>query len=389
MNSQYRSIFRTEAGGKQPVSKTRRTSRLPKSQGGNIQSSAHGRPFPGSRELANAPWRWRSSRSPPPWKTRNGRGTKKGAVPFCGENGNSSLLASEASRATVNPDRDENFGGGGARYRGGFRAGSPSGQISLVTLNVKNMKTNMTYLQSLAKPHHIILLQEHCLYAFETTLAQQVYGNSNYHIQRVNDIDPLPPTQPPRGHAGTAILWNKSLNRGRVIAIEIKSKSRNICLINVYLLSRGTTDCDIAFQAALDEIHEIIEKYTPLNKILLGGDFNSSVHRQESCRRDRLLISFLEEHGLSLPDENPIGPTYMHETTCANSQIDYWFVHPTEKESAAIGSQCHGNLSDHVEFVLHTDIILINILGDNSEGNILTHSWKDHIKPKVRWDKYC
>ena len=137
----------------------------------------------------------------------------------------------------------------------------------------------------------------------------------------------------------------------------------------------------------MDEIHEIIEKYTPSHKTLLGGDFNSSVHRQESCKRDRLLISFLEEHGLSLPDEYPIGPTYMHETTCANSQIDYWFVHPAEKESAAIGSQCHENLSDHVEVVLHTDIIPINILGGNPEGNILTHSSKDHIKPKVRWDK--
>ena len=77
----------------------------------------------------------------------------------------------------------------------------------------------------------------------------------------------------------------------------------------------------------------------------------------------------------------------MHETTCANSQIDYWFVHPTEKESVAVGSQCHENLSDHVEVDLHTDIILINILGDNPEGKILTHSGKDHIKPKVRWDK--
>ena len=329
-------------------------------------------------------------------KTRNDRGSEKGAVPFCGENGNSSLPASETSRATVNPDRDGNSGGGGARYRGGYRAGSPTGPISLVTLNVKNMKTNMTYLQSLAKTHPIILLQEHWLYAFETTLAQQVYGNSNYHIKCVDDIDPLPPTQAPRGRTGTAILWNKSLNHcisplpdgsDRVIAIEIKSKPRNICLINVYLPSRGTADCDIAFQAALDEIHEIIEKYTPSHKILLGGDFNSSVHRQKSCRRDRLLISFLEEHGLSLPDEYPIGPTYMHETTCANSQIDYWFVHPAEKESAAIGSQSHENLSDHVEVVLHTDIIPINILGGNPEGNILTHSSKDHIKPKVRWDK--
>ena len=38
----------------------------------------------------------------------------------------------------------------------GCRAGSPSGSISLVTLNIKNMKTNMTYLQILAKTHPII-----------------------------------------------------------------------------------------------------------------------------------------------------------------------------------------------------------------------------------------
>ena len=69
----------------------------------------------------------------------------------------------------------------------------------------------MTYLQSLAKTHPIILLQEHWLYAFETTLAQQVYGNSNYHIKCVDDIDPLPPTQPPRGRAGTAICGTNPL----------------------------------------------------------------------------------------------------------------------------------------------------------------------------------
>ena len=108
--------------------------------------------------------------------------------------------------------------------------------------------------------------------------------------------------------------------------------------------------------------HWIIEKFTTLHKILLSGDFNSSVHRQESCRRDRLLISFLDEHGLSLPDDYPIGPTYMHETTSANSQIDYWFIHPVKKESAAIGSQCPENLSDHVEVVIHTEIIPINVV---------------------------
>ena len=52
-------------------------------------------------------------------KTQSGRGTEKGTVPFCSENDNSSLPVNEESRATVNPDRDGNSGGGDAVYRGG------------------------------------------------------------------------------------------------------------------------------------------------------------------------------------------------------------------------------------------------------------------------------
>ena len=107
----------------------------------------------------------------------------------------------------------------------------------MVTLNVKNMKTNMAYLTCLAKTHTIILVQEHRLYGFETTIAQQVFDNSNYHVKCVDNLDPLPPIQPPRGRAGTAILWKKSLNHGitpltdgsdRVIAVGIDVKPRNI-----------------------------------------------------------------------------------------------------------------------------------------------------------------
>ena len=64
-----------------------------------------------------------------------------------------------------------------------------------------------------------------------------------------------------------------------------------------------------------------------------------------------MLKSFAEEHGLSLPDNYPVQPTYMHESISASSQIDYWFVRPVERESVSIGSQYPENLSDHVEVV--------------------------------------
>ncbi|MEW8547288.1 MAG: reverse transcriptase family protein, partial [Candidatus Thiodiazotropha sp.] len=280
--------------------------------------------------------------------------------------------------------------------RGGVRTRVTSDSLSLVTLNVKNMKTNIMYLQSLAKAHSVILVQEHWLYAFESALAQQVFENSNYHIKCVDDLDPLPPTQPPRGRAGTAILWSKSLNHcinplpdgtDRVIAVEVDVKPTKICLINVYLPARGSADCDIAFQATLDEIHEIFEKFASSHKVLLGGDFNSSLHRQESCGRDRMLKTFLEEHGLSLPGVYPVQPTYMHESTCANSQIDYWFVHPGGNESVTVGSQCSENLSDHVEVVLHTDTSIAKPLSGDATMCNTGKSEDINIKTRIRWDK--
>ena len=239
-------------------------------------------------------------------------------------------------------------------------------------------------------------MQEHWLYRFETVIAQQVFDNSNYHIKCVDDLDPLPPIQPPRGRAGTAILWSKSLNNritplpdgsDRVIAVEIDVKPRKICLINVYLPTRGSADCDIAFQATLDEVHEIMEKFVSSHKILLTGDFNASLHRQENCRRDRMLKSFVEEHGLSLPDKYPVQPTYMHESTCASSQIDYWFVRPVERESVSIGSQCPENLSDHVEVVLRMDSYPASNVDSSAAEPKTCQSQSNNNKSKIRWDK--
>ena len=67
----------------------------------------------------------------------------------------------------------------------------------------------------------------------------------------------------------------------RVTAAEITGDRLPLCLINVYMPSRGCPDSDIQFQSTLDEVHEILEKYGHTHKILLGGDFNASLHRTQ------------------------------------------------------------------------------------------------------------
>ena len=168
--------------------------------------------------------------------------------------------------------------------------------------------------------------------------------------------------------------------------MEIDVKPRKICLINVYLPTRGSSDCDITFQAALDEVHEIMEKFVSSHKILTG-DFNTSLHRQENCRRDRMLKSFLEEHGLSLSDNCPVQPTYMHKSTSVSSQIDYWFVRPVERESVSIGSQCPENLSDHVEVVLRIHSYPASDVDSSSAEPKTCQSQSYNNKSKIRWDK--
>ena len=168
--------------------------------------------------------------------------------------------------------------------------------------------------------------------------------------------------------------------------MEIDVKPRRICLINVYLPTRRSADCDLAFQAALDEVHEIMDKFVSSHKILFT-DFNASLYRQENCRRDRMLKAFVEEHDLSLRDNYLVQPTYMHESTSASSQIDYWFVRPVERESVSIGSQCPENLSDHVEVVLRIDSHPASSVDSSSAEPKTCQSQSNNKKSKIRWDK--
>ena len=92
------------------------------------------------------------------------------------------------------------------------------------------------------------------------------------------------------------------------------------------MYARGTSDGDVGFLQVLDELREIVEKFKSTHRIVMGGDFNSSLHRSSPARRDRLLKKFLEEHSLGLLDHYPEKVTYRHDGTGASSLIDYWVL---------------------------------------------------------------
>ena len=93
----------------------------------------------------------------------------------------------------------------------------------------------------------------------------------------MDDNDPIPPSQHSRRYAGTVIFWSPAVAHyvrvvpdggHRVKVVEVISTPRPICLLNVYLPSRGSAGSDIEFVESLDELHEILQKYSPTHDVI-------------------------------------------------------------------------------------------------------------------------
>ena len=128
--------------------------------------------------------------------------------------------------------------------------------------------------------------------------------------------------------------------------------------------ARGSAASDVE----ISELHEVIAKYSTAHSLIVGGDFNASLHRSSGpVKRDKLLESFLAEHQLFLPDNFSVRPTYRHEVTGAISVIDYW-LKSERNQQTTFGLLCALNLSDHVEIELSLDrcigstIVLFQVL---------------------------
>ena len=94
----------------------------------------------------------------------------------------------------------------------------------------------------------------------------------------VDDNDPLPSVQKPRGYGGVATLYRtnmdlktwKCLDGGcRVVVTEVLSEPP-LVVINVYMPSRNTGNTD-SYDQILSEIQEILDKYTTSHALLLIG----------------------------------------------------------------------------------------------------------------------
>ena len=255
--------------------------------------------------------------------------------------------------------------------------------IVLGTLNVKKIETNSVYVEKLLKKCDILFLQETWLFNFQLPLLGEYFSSHVSFGKSVDDENPLPPTQKPRGYGGVACFVNKNLgvkfkfrpNGGnRVIVLEVLSNPP-LCIVGVYMPVRGTSK-RTEFQEILDEISEIIEAFKTSHVVFVVGDMNSSLQERCGNERDTLLKKFVDGNSLSHGQSGVV--TYIHSDGTCSSEIDYILY--SEGGANLVSKvevlQDHMNVSDHVPVtaMLRTE----KVIGKEEDRMI-------SIKPK--WEK--
>ena len=206
--------------------------------------------------------------------------------------------------------------------------------LNIATINIDSIHTNGKYLEHLAAQHPVLCIQEHMLYRFEVNTMFELLPNHSVHIKCFDDDDPIPPSHRPQGRAGVAIVWQKEYNNAvtvlpdggnRVIAIQmdIAESNEKMTIISSYMPTIGTHDKTTDYQAVLDEVWAITEKYKTYGPIIWAGDMNASFRRKKKSKNDKLFLEHCEENGFVMPVTFPSQPTYHHFIGDIATQIDY------------------------------------------------------------------
>ena len=80
--------------------------------------------------------------------------------------------------------------------------------ISIASINIQNIKSNIPYLHTLLEEHDLVCIQEHWLFNYEQNWISNNIKNLKVHIKSVDDDDPISHAQKIRGYGGIAIIGN-------------------------------------------------------------------------------------------------------------------------------------------------------------------------------------
>ena len=231
---------------------------------------------------------------------------------------------------------------------------------------------------------------EHWLFNFQLSNIESTFISHSAHCKAVDDDNPLPPTQKPRGYGGVAILYSKKLGAhvrkltvggNRIVAIEVLT-TPPLCVCCVYMPSRNSksnsTDRE-NYQQVLDQLEEILNTYSPTHAVLLLGDMNASLHQRKGNNQDALLTDFVVSNKLYLL-QNGI-ETFLHPNKTDRAEIDYILSNSQSNQilkAVTVENETSLNTSDHLPV---TGILNLN-LSSRTRGKHVTR-----IVCKPKWDR--
>jgi hypothetical protein len=295
------------------------------------------------------------------------------------------------------------------------------GEIHIASLNCKNLKTSAYIIEELLKQHQIILIQEHWLFEAQINTIGDLNKNINFVGKGVDKYNPVLPKSMPREYGGVAIIWRENIDHlikilpdgtERIQCVEINSNNDTKFLVaSVYLPSKGSHDYVDEFYDCIDQLYEIYQKYQGTHKIIIGGDLNEDLNNEKTNKRNKYLLDFIKECGLSYDNS---GKTFIKPNGEECSELDY-FLHTinykfcTKKE---VLNNTITNVSDHhpvtITIMLHHDIkslkegkeVLNNTITNVSDHHpvkmtiMLNHNIKNlkegknsNNRLKVKWEK--
>ena len=184
-------------------------------------------------------------------------------------------------------------------------------RIKIGSVNIQNIRGNTIYVQSVMKETEILFIQEHWLFKFEEKEFKTLIPNTDHYARFIDGDSPINHSERIRGYGGVAILWHPNLTpyirplpdgTNHIIAIELEAEPKPLCMINAYMPCRGRKNTAHQYSESIDIICETVSKYSKSHTIVLGGDFNASLHREPPNNIDKMLRNCCSEAGLTTPD---------------------------------------------------------------------------------------
>ena len=201
--------------------------------------------------------------------------------------------------------------------------------------------------------------------------------------------DPVPNDARIRGRAGVATLWRNNLSHlvqkhpdgsDRIAVITIECSPKPLCIINAYLPSQGSTDFRLQYSNHLDQLHEICQKFTSKDYIIiLGGDLNASL-TSPKYPHDHQAKAALEEMRIHLPSPHPTTPTFYSHNGRDSRQIDFFASSHPNIIQAHEPIQLASNTSSHLPIPASLEVTL-HIPDAASEGSTPSNH------ARIKWDK--